>query len=88
MRKEIKVAFRKKLIYKGQIIFELLKTKTNRYYLVDYKTKEIVAENKNEILQKIKDWGGECKINEKSIKIYKEYYNSNNNNVSFYNCSR
>ena len=39
-----------------EIIFELFKTKNNRYYLVDYKTKEIVAENKNEILQIIKEW--------------------------------
>lgn len=56
---EIKEAFRKQLTYKGEIIFELVKTKINRYYLVDYKTKKIVAKNKNEILQKIKEWG-EC----------------------------
>ena len=59
--KEIKVAFRKELKYKGEIIFELFKTKNNRYYLVDYKTKEIVAENKKEILQIIKDWGESVK---------------------------
>lgn len=60
----INVSFRKYITYKGENIFEMIKTKTNKYYLVDCKTNNIVAYNKKEILDKIKEYGSRWLKNE------------------------
>lgn len=54
---EINIAFEKYITHKGENIFKLIKTKTNKYVLIDCKTKEIVATNKNNILYKLKEYG-------------------------------
>ena len=54
---EYKVAFEKFITYKGENIFKLVKTKTNKYMLIDCKTKEILATTKKNILKEIKDYG-------------------------------
>lgn len=57
--KQLNVAFEKYIVYKGQNIFKMIKTKTNKYMLVDCKTNKIVAITKNEILKRIKEWGAD-----------------------------
>lgn len=54
---EMNIAFSKFIIYNNKNIFKLVKTKTNKYYLVDCETNRIVATKKSEILLKIKKWG-------------------------------
>ena len=53
---EIKIDFEKYIYDKDEIIFKMIKTKTNKYYLIDYKTKKIIANTKKEILEKIKEY--------------------------------
>ena len=53
----LNIDFEKYLQHNGQNIFKMVKTKTNKYYLVDLKTNGIVATTKEEILQKIKEYG-------------------------------
>lgn len=55
--KPVYVDFRKTLTYHGEDIFEIVKTKTNKYYMVDSKTSKIVANTKGQILKVIKEWG-------------------------------
>lgn len=49
----LNIAFEKILTYKNEDIFKLVKTKTNKYYLIDLKTNQIVANTKKDILKKI-----------------------------------
>ena len=49
----LNIDFEKYLQHNGQNIFKMVKTKTNKYYLVDLKTNKIIANSKKEILQKI-----------------------------------
>lgn len=53
---EIKIDFEKYIYDKDKIIFKMIKTKTNKYYLIDYKTRKIIANTKKEILEKIKEY--------------------------------
>ena len=53
------IDFEKYLQHNGQNVFKMIKTKTNKYMLVDLKTNKIVATTKNEILKRIKEWGDE-----------------------------
>ena len=53
----LNVDFEKYLQHNGQNIFKMVKTKTNKYYLVDLSNNKIVATTKSEILQRIKEWG-------------------------------
>lgn len=53
----LNIDFEKYLQHNGQDIFKMIKTKTNKYYLVDLKTNKIVATTKGEILQRIKEYG-------------------------------
>ena len=53
----LNIDFEKYLQHNGQNIFKMVKTKTNKYYLVDLKTNMIVATTKSEILQRIREWG-------------------------------
>ena len=54
---EINIAFSKFITHKNKNVFKLVKTKTNKYYLVECCTNKIVATNKRNILLKIKEWG-------------------------------
>lgn len=54
---DINIDFIKYIEYKGQNIFKLIKTKTNRYYLTECQTNKIVATTKRQILRVIKDYG-------------------------------
>lgn len=54
--KPLNIAFEKYLQHNGQNVFKMIKTKTNRYMLVDLKTNKIVATTKSEILQRIREW--------------------------------
>ena len=54
----LNIDFEKYLQHNGQNIFKIIKTKTNKYMLVDLKTNKIVATTKSEILDRIKEWGG------------------------------
>lgn len=54
---EYKVDFEKFITYKDEKIFKLVKTKTNKYMLIDCKTKKILATTKKNILKEIKDYG-------------------------------
>ena len=58
--KEIKVDFEKYIYDKDEKIFKMIKTKTNKYILIDCKTKQIIANNKNEILMRIKEYKEQC----------------------------
>lgn len=62
----VKIDFEKYLQHNGQDVFKIIKTKTNKYMLVDLKTNKIVASTKNEILKRIKEWGEE---NEKELEV-------------------
>ena len=52
----LNIDFEKYLQHNGQDIFKMVKTKNNKYYLVDLKTNMIVATTKSEILQRIREW--------------------------------
>lgn len=49
----LNIDYKKNIYEKGTPIFELLKTKTNKYYLLDYKTREFLTSGKNNILKYI-----------------------------------
>jgi hypothetical protein len=51
--KQISVDYIKNITHNGTDVFKMVKTKTNKYYLVDLKTNKIIANSKKEILQKI-----------------------------------
>lgn len=51
--KQINIDYIKYIAHNGIDIFKMVKTKTNKYYLVDLKTNKIIANSKKEILQKI-----------------------------------
>jgi hypothetical protein len=51
--KQISVDYIKYITHNGTDVFKMVKTKTNKYYLVDLKTNKIIANSKKEILQKI-----------------------------------
>lgn len=53
---QINVDFEKYITHNGKDVFKMVKTKTNKYYLVDLKTKQIIAHTKKEILQKIVEY--------------------------------
>ncbi len=54
--KDINIDFEKYLQHNGQDIFKMVKTKTNKYYLVDLSNNKIVATTKRQILERIKEW--------------------------------
>lgn len=54
MNNFIDIKWKKQIPYKGQNIFELICTKTNRYYLIETSSHRIVATVKNRILYVIK----------------------------------
>ena len=56
MAQQMQIKFEKYIYDNGKEVFKLIKTKTNRYYLVDCNTKKIVASNKKEILEKIVEY--------------------------------
>lgn len=51
--KEIYVDYEKIITNNGQDIFKMVKTKTNKYYLVDLKTSKVIANTKKQILNEI-----------------------------------
>ena len=51
--KQINIDYIKYITHNSTDIFKMVKTKTNKYYLVDLKTNKIIANSKKEILQKI-----------------------------------
>lgn len=53
---ELNVDFEKIIYKKEEPIFKLIKTKTNKYYLIDIKTSNIVGTNKKTILKKIYEY--------------------------------
>lgn len=54
---QLNIAFRKTISHNNKEVFELIKTKTNKYMLIDCKTKKILATNKKDILKEIKRYG-------------------------------
>lgn len=52
----LNIDYKKNIYENDEPIFELLKTKTNKYYLLDYKTKEFLTSGKNNILKYIYDY--------------------------------
>ena len=54
--KDINIDFEKYLQHNGQDIFKMVKTKTNKYYLVNLSNNKIVATTKRQILERIKEW--------------------------------
>ena len=54
--KQIYVDYTKYITHNGKDIFKIVKTKTNKYYLVDLKNNQVVAHTKKEILQKIVEY--------------------------------
>ena len=53
----LNISFEKYITHNNKNIFKLVKTKTNKYYLVDCETNKIIANTKNEILLRIKEYG-------------------------------
>jgi len=53
----INTDYEKILTFEGIDVFKMIKTKTNKYYLIEIETGKIVANTKKGILQKIKEWG-------------------------------
>ena len=51
--KQIYVDYEKIITSNGQDIFKMVKTKTNKYYLVDLKTSKVIANTKKQILNEI-----------------------------------
>lgn len=51
--KEICVDYEKIITNNGRDIFKMVKTKTNKYYLVDLNTSKIIANTKKQILNEI-----------------------------------
>ena len=51
--KQIYVDYEKIITNNGQDIFKMVKTKTNKYYLVDLKTSKVIANTKKQILNEI-----------------------------------
>lgn len=54
---EVNIDFKKYITHNDKNRFKLIKTKTNRYSLVDCETKQILATTKREILKVIKEYG-------------------------------
>jgi geranylgeranyl pyrophosphate synthase len=57
MGKQLNIDFEKMLTHNGKDVFRMIKTKTNKYILIDCKTNKIIANTKNEILKAIKEFG-------------------------------
>lgn len=53
----VNVDFEKDLTHNGKNVYRMIKTKTNKYYLVDLATNRIIANTKREILNIIYDFG-------------------------------
>lgn len=51
--KQICVDYEKIISNNGKDIFKMVKTKTNKYYLVDLNTSKIIANTKKQILDEI-----------------------------------
>ena len=63
--KQIYVDYEKFITHNNENIFKMVKTKNNRYYLVDLSTNNVIAQTKKEILKAIKKWGDENLKNRK-----------------------